>query len=103
MRRRVLLPIAAAALAGCGASEEAARDAFRRGSIEACLTSSRQAAPPALAGFDWERLCACATDRIMAGKSARELTGLRPGGPGQHEAVAACLAQIRRGGGSSAP
>ena len=99
MRAAIIMAATASipALAACGATDEAARDAFRRNSIQACLTSSRQSAPPALAGFDWERLCTCATDRIVQGKSASELVQLRPGGPGQREAVEQCFAEMQVG------
>lgn len=82
------------ALAACEAAEDSARDGFRTESIAACTESSRRAAPAPMAGFDWERLCTCATDRIMEGKSAGELLRLQPGGPGQREAIEACFAEI---------
>jgi hypothetical protein len=91
------LPLAAiallVALGACEASDEAIRNEFRQGSIEGCLESSRDSnAPP---GFDWQRLCSCATDRVMEGKSARELAQLQPGTPEQREIVAQCMAEIR--------
>lgn len=88
-----ILPLAA--LAGCGATEEAARDTFRQSSIDGCLSASRsQPTPPQMAGFDWNRLCTCATDRIMEGKSATELAQLSPDGPGQREAVEQCVREM---------
>ena len=96
----ILMP--AAMLAACGPSEEAARNSFRQSSIESCVGASREVAAPQLAGFDWERLCSCATDRIMAGKSARELIQLEPGGPGQREAVEQCVIEMQRDGAAAA-
>ena len=84
-------------LAGCGASDEAARNTFRQASIEGCLSASRGQAPAGMANFDWNRLCTCATERVMEGKSASELAQLRPDGPGQREIVAQCLAEMQPG------
>ena len=95
-----LIPIAA--LAACG-SEEAAQNTFRQASIDGCLSASRgQPLPPAMANFDWDRLCACATDRIMEGKSATELAQLRPDGPGQREAVEQCVREMMPGAAGAA-
>ena len=67
----ILLPFAA--LAACG-SEESARSTFRQASIDGCMSAaSGQPTPAAMANFDWNRLCSCATDKIMDGKSAADL------------------------------
>ena len=92
-----LLATATLALAGCGASDETARNAFREASVEGCLSASRGQAPAALANFDWERLCNCATEKVMEGKSAAELAQLRPGDPGHRAIVAQCVAEIQAG------
>ena len=91
-----ILPLTA--LAACG-SEESARNTFRTSSIEGCVSASRTSSvPPQMAGFDWQRLCTCATDKIMEGKTARELAQLTPGGPGQTEAVQQCVMDMQRDG-----
>ena len=88
-----LLPLAA--LAACGSSDEATRNAFREGSLRSCIEASRgRPAPP---GFDWERLCACATDRVMEGKSGRELAQLQPGTDEQRRIVEQCVAEMQSG------
>jgi hypothetical protein len=82
-----------AALAACGNSDEAARKAFREGSLSSCVEASRgRPAPP---GFDWERLCTCATDRVMEGKSGRELAQMQPGTPEQRRIVEQCVAELQ--------
>lgn len=88
-----LLLLMAPALGACGETDEAVRNQFRQGSIQSCLDSSRSA--PAPPGFDWERLCTCATDRVMEGKSGAELAQLEPGTPEQRRIVSQCLAEIR--------
>lgn len=85
-------------LAACGASDEAARNTFRQSSIDSCVSASSSRPQPALAGFDWERLCTCATDRIMEGKSARELIQMEPGAPEHRQAVEQCVLEIQRDG-----
>lgn len=82
-------------LCACEDSDEALRNQFRQGSIESCLESARAA--PAPPGFDWERLCACATERVMEGKSGAELAQLEPGTPEQRRIVAQCAAEMRGG------
>ena len=98
MRHAVISLLPLVALAACGVSEESARNTFRQSSIEGCVSASRTQAPPALAGFDWERLCSCATDRIMEGKSVSELAQFTPGGPDQTAAVQQCVADMQRDG-----
>lgn len=96
MRAILAAALPLAALAACEASDEAVRNEFRQGSIQGCLQSAGNA--PAPPGFDWERLCTCATDRVMAGKTGRELARLEPGTADQRRIVAECLAEIQRGG-----
>ena len=106
MRPNALAPLLAAAilaLPGCGASDEAARNAFREASVQGCLSASRGQAPAALANFDWERLCNCATEKVMEGKSAAELAQLRPGDPSHRAIVAQCVAEIQAGAPAPAP
>ena len=95
------LTMMVAVLPACGAAESEARDAFREGAVALCVANSERAAPPAMAGFDWQRLCGCATDRVMDGRSLRELAGLTPGGPEQRDALARCV-QAQIGGGTGA-
>lgn len=86
--------LAALPLAACGAAEENALKAFRDQSVAGCVETSRQAAPPAMAGLNFQRLCSCATDRIMDGKRVADLARMRPGDPEQREAIEQCAAQM---------
>lgn len=98
MKFAALLVVPMLTLAACG-SEESARNTFRTASIDGCVSASEsQPTPPGMEGFDWNRLCTCATDRIMEGKSASELAQLEPGGPGQQEAVMQCVQEMMPGG-----
>ena len=96
--RLILAVLPIAALAGCGVSDEAARNAFRESSIQSCVSAAQQQAGPATAGVDWQRMCTCITDKIVEGKSARDLLQIRPGDPEQREATEQCLAEIGVGG-----
>lgn len=85
----VLLPLAA-----CGAAEERALEAFRDQSVAGCVEASRRAAPPAMAGLDFQSLCSCATERIMEGKNVTDLAQMRPGDPEQRQAIEQCAARM---------
>jgi hypothetical protein len=79
------------ALAGCGegsAFDNGIRDGFRRTAVESCVASSRNATMPA--GFDWQRLCDCAIDRYMEGKSGAELRSADPSDPALRAASQQC-------------
>jgi hypothetical protein len=91
------------ALAGCGegsAFDNGIRDGFRRTAVESCVSSSRNAPMPA--GFDWERLCGCAIDRYMEGKSGAELRRADPSDPALRAATQQC-AMEQMGGAPAAP
>ena len=96
--RMVLAVLSIATLAGCGFSEEAAQNAFRESSIRSCITAAQGQGNPATAGVDWQRMCTCVTDKIMADKSAQELLQIRPGDPEQRAAAEQCLAELGVGG-----
>lgn len=75
------LPTAAAIasialLAACGpgsAFDNSFRESYREKAVEGCVQGSRAA--PAPPGVDFQRICECAVDRHMEGKSATELMG----------------------------
>jgi len=96
--RLVPAVLSIAALAGCGFSDEAAQNAFRESSIRSCVTAAQGQGNPATAGVDWQRMCTCVTEKIMAGKSASDLLQIRPGDPEQRQAAEQCLAEIGVGG-----
>ena len=109
MPMRHLLIIAAtaglSALAACGegsAFDNGFRTSYREKAIASC-TSGARAAMPAGVQVDVQRICACAVERHMEGKSATELMG----SDDQQAAQAAterCLREemARIGGGSGA-
>jgi len=95
MRPILIAPLLLLPLAGCGAADEAARNSFREASIQSCTSASRSAAPPQLAGWDWARICACATDRLMEGKSAADLARIESNTPEQRAAIQQCVTQVQ--------
>ena len=101
MRTILAALLTLAPLAGCGISDESARNQFRQGSVQACLDASRNS--PAPAGFNWQRFCSCATERVMAGKSARELAQMQPGTPEQRQIAEQCAAEQQPAGGRVGP
>ena len=82
--------------AGAAAGNESAGIAeFRSRWLEACIGGGRDAAPP---GTPVDRHCACAIDRVMAGKSLEELEADRASGAYRSRFSAemrACIREIR--------
>lgn len=122
--RRTLSLILLAALAGCGApaqpegngakpaasvepragaapagpttaGNEAARLAeYREDSLRGCIGGAREAAPP---GTPVERHCACAVERVMAGRTRAQLNAEERSGeyePRFQGALRACIREI---------
>jgi hypothetical protein len=78
-----------------GVVDQTIRQGVRQSAVEACTAWIPQSNIALAAGLDPDRLCACAADRILEGKSASELGDLRPGSPESRAAVAQCVAQIQ--------
>jgi hypothetical protein len=105
MRIVVVLSIAAAglALAACDqqrVSQErdaAQRQAFRTVGIAACVRSAEARARSGAAGAppssDFQPVCTCYIDRVMAGKSNAELLDLRPGAREMH-IIEQCASEV---------
>jgi len=96
------LPAMILCLAGCGegsAFDNGVRSSFREHAVESCVTASRDA--PNSTQFDWPRLCGCAVDRYMAGKSSADLRNATPQDPALRAATQQCaMEQI---GGAATP
>jgi hypothetical protein len=79
------------ALAGCGAGggdDNEMRAAMREQSISSCVAAARTSARAGQ--YDWPRLCSCATDRYMAGKSTSDLRNVQPHDPARQAASRQC-------------
>ena len=92
---RILIAGAACAiavpLAGCGegtAFDNGFRTSFRENAVTSCVASSRNA--PNGGRFDWPRLCGCAIDRYMNGKSSSDLRSATPQDPALRAATEQC-------------
>ena len=59
--------------AGQRAFDNSFRESYREKAVEGCLRGSQGA--PAAVGVEFQRICECAVDRHMEGKSATELMG----------------------------
>ena len=78
-------------LAGCGqgsAFDNGVRSGFRENAVASCVTASNNA--PNRSQFDWPRLCGCAIDRYMAGKSTSDLRSADPHDPALRAATERC-------------
>lgn len=104
---RALLLVALVALAGCGEFDDSFRNSFREKSVESCTAEARAQLARSGAvlpdGMDAERICGCAVDRLMAGKSAAELMRGEPEDRDQQRAVEECANQALGGAGGGKP
>src|SRR5436305_13980769 len=103
---RILLAGAACALllalSGCGQGSDAeVRASIRDRSVDSCIAASRNA--PDTRGLDWPRLCRCAVDRSMAGKSTAELQNPDPRDPARRAASQQCMMEQMGGGAAGGP
>jgi hypothetical protein len=91
----ILLAAAACAmtvsLAGCGGgsvSDNEMRSSLRENAVSSCIAASRTS--PDGSRFDWPRLCGCAIDRYMAGRSTSDLRNADPQDPSRRAASRQC-------------
>lgn len=112
---RILLIAASAAslvaIASCGqgsAFDNGLRDSYREKALSSCVSGARSAAPAGVP-VDFDRVCGCAIDRHMEGKSGTELMreNEKTDMSGAQAAMTQCLNdELRRSGlapGGAAP
>ena len=92
--------------AACGpgsAFDNSFRESYREKAVEGCLRGSQEA--PAPVGVDFQRICECAVDRHMAGKSATELMneGDDVSRTGAQDATMQCIRENVPGAAGMAP
>lgn len=98
--RAFLAAAALVSLAACdggGAVDQAIERGVRESAVQACVTWVPQSEITAAAGLDAGRLCGCAADRLLEGKSVSELGGLRPDSPESRAAIVQCVAELSSG------
>ena len=105
---RIILAGAACAiaipLAGCGegsAFDNGFRTSFRENAVNSCVTASRTA--PNASRFDWQRLCGCAIDRYMNGKSSSDLRSANPEDPALRANAEQCALEQVNGAAGATP
>jgi hypothetical protein len=92
--------LCAMSIAGCGMqSDDEMRASFRAHAVDSCVASSRSEPNPN--NFDWQRLCGCAIDRYIAGKSASDLSNADPHDPALRQSTQQC-AMEQTGGATNA-
>ena len=103
MRLLPLLTLAALpALAACGegsAFDNSFRSSYRERAVESCLSGIRAGAPAGVQ-LDFRRVCTCAVDRHMEGKSATDLMGAEDTQATQRAAEQCVMEEARRVGGA---
>ncbi len=106
MRLLPILTIAAAAssLAACGegsAFDNSFRTSYRERAVESCVAGIRSSAPAGVR-LDFNRVCQCAVDRHMEGKSATDLMGAENSQETTAAAEQCVMEEARRMGGGGA-
>jgi hypothetical protein len=86
------LLVSLAACDGGGVIDQSIEQGVRQTAIQTCIAWVPQSDIPAAAALQAERLCACATDRMLDGKSLSELSTIRFDGPEVRAAVVQCVA-----------
>lgn len=102
-----LLPLVTLAalpvLAACGegsAFDNGFRTSYRERAVESCLSGIRAGAPAGVR-LDFRRVCECAVDRHMEGKSATDLMGAENQQQTQAAAEQCVMEEARRVGGGA--
>ena len=103
MREGSFILLISLCLAGCGEGssfDTSFKKSYREKGIQGCVEQARRRSPLGAANVDIEGLCSCTIDRMMEGKSARDLIG-PPDESKSNEAIAACARRfgIRSPGG----
>lgn len=73
--------IPALLIAGCGASEQSLKTAYREKFVANCVTNATKVMPAAMrvaGGEAANRVCGCTADKVMANTPASELASIDP-------------------------
>ena len=85
-------------LAACdsgGVIDQTIERGVRQSAVQACTAWIPQSEIALAAGVDPDRLCGCAAERILKGKSATEFADLTPSSSELREAVAQCVVEVQ--------
>jgi hypothetical protein len=91
-------------LAACGegsAFDNSFRTSYRERAVESCVAGIRSSAPAGVR-LDFNRVCQCAVDRHMEGKSATDLMGAENSQETTAAAEQCVMEEARRMGGAGA-
>jgi hypothetical protein len=81
---------------GGGPVDQSIQQGVRQSAIQACIAWVPSFEMAEAAGLNGERLCTCAADRLLAGKSMADLAqGIRPDSPENRRAIVQCIADIQ--------
>lgn len=103
MNRRIFFGIALILTAGAcddgGVVDQTIQRGVRQSAVQACVAWVPESQIAAAAGLSADRLCACAADRLLEGRSVAVLGELRPDSPESRTAIVQCVAEIQPGAG----
>lgn len=82
MMRATIALIPALLIAGCGASEQSLKIAYRQKFVANCVTNATKVMPAAMRAAGGEaatKVCGCTADKVMANTPATALASIAPG------------------------
>ncbi len=94
--RSIIIALSVLTLTACGegsAFDESFKASFREKLVTTC-TSSASGSIPAGVNIDLDKICGCAADKIMEGKSAKELVSTVPGSAEDLAKVRQCMTEL---------
>lgn len=89
----LLLPLVLTACGDGSAVDESIKAAYRDKLVTGCVATTQGSIPETVT-VDIDKICACAADKVMEGKSAKELVSTVPGSAEDLAKVQACVKEI---------
>ena len=98
MRRTLfmLAPLSLLALAACGegsAFDESFKTTYREKFVATCVAGAEGQIPAGVT-VDLDKICTCAADKVMEGKSATDLATTVPGSAEDLDKVKQCISEL---------
>ena len=84
------------ALTACGEGsvvDDSIKATYREKLVTTC-TATAQATVPSAANLDLDKICGCAADKVMEGKSARDLVSTVPGSAEDIAKIRQCATEL---------
>ena len=89
----LLLPFTLAACGEGSSFDESLKATYREKLVTTCAATAQGSIPDTIT-VDIDKICACAADKVMEGKSAKDLVSTVPGSAEDLAKVQACVKEI---------